>query len=273
VAVRHDSPDNHSGFCPHHNGVNMDTACASRARSREERCPAALLVEDLPAFLEAAENHPRSLVILRAATPPSVDELRRYCLALGGIREFEGSRDVRTVRYDPSIQDSTAMSVNALPLHTDGSFLERPPARFMLSFSAKDPAGGGVSTFMPIAQILSAAPEWALDALFAADYLLPRTYDGDLIDSYVGPILCRHDSATRIRWRSDEIWRPKVVEPRGTDAEAAVDWLHEFLRSSQPLTYAAESGETLLVPNTVMLHGRTNLSPNSSRQVLRAWVA
>jgi alpha-ketoglutarate-dependent taurine dioxygenase len=232
-----------------------------------------VLVEDIPAFLEAAERHPRSLVVLRAEAPPSSAELRRYCLALGGIRQFEHSGEVRTVKYDPSIQDSTAMSLNALPLHTDGSFLERPPAKFALSFSAKDPDGGGVSTFMPITRILAAAPDWALEALLTADYLFVRTYDGDLTDSYVGPVLYRNDSALRIRWRSDDIWRPKAVEPRGTNAEGAADWLHDFLCNSQPLAYAAEPGETLLVPNTVMLHGRTSLSRDSSREILRAWVA
>ncbi len=233
----------------------------------------AVVVEDLPAFLEAAERHPRSLVVLRADSPPSSVELRRYCLALGGVLEFEHSGEVRTVKYDPSIPDSTAMSLNALPLHTDGSFLERPPARFMLSCSAKDPDGGGVNTFMPITRILAAAPDWVLEALFTSDYLFVRSYDGDLTDSYVGPVIYRNDSALRIRWRSDDIWRPKVVEPRGTNAEGAVDWLHDFLSNSQALTYAAEAGETLLVPNTVMLHGRTSLSRDSSREVLRVWVA
>lgn len=232
----------------------------------------AVVVEDLPAFLEAAERHPRSLVVLRADAPPSSVEVHRYCLALGGVLQFEHSGDVRIVKYDPSIPDSTAMSLNALPLHTDGSFLEQPPTRFILSFSAKDPGGGGVSTFMPITHILAAAPDWALIALFTADYLFVRTYDGDLTSSYVGPVLYRSDSSLRIRWRSDDLWRPKVVDSRGTNAERAVNWLHDFLCNSQPLTYSAETGDTLLVPNTVMLHGRTNLSRNSPREVLRAWV-
>jgi alpha-ketoglutarate-dependent taurine dioxygenase len=244
-----------------------------RSLHRVEPGLAPVVVENLSDFLEAAERHHRSLIVLRADAPQSDLELRRYCLALGGIRQFEHSGEVRTVKYDPSIENSTAMSLNALPLHTDGSFLERPPARFMLSFSAKDPNGGGVSTFMPIAHILAAAPDWALEALFTADYLFPRTYDGDLTDSYVGPVLYRHDSAIQIRWRSDDIWRPKVIEPRGTKAEGAVDWLHELLCTSEPLTYAAERGETMLVPNTVMLHGRTSLSRDSPREVRRAWVA
>lgn len=251
----------------------MDTLNQGRRKAGGEPRMTAVVVDDLPAFLEAAGQHPRSLVVLRADAPPSGAEVRRYCLALGGILQFEYSGDVRTVKYEPSIPDSTALSLNALPLHTDGSFLERPPSSFLLSFTAKDSGGGGVSTFMPISRILAAAPDWVLEALLTADYLFVRTYDGDLTDSYVGPVLYGCGSAMRIRWRSDDLWRPKVIEPRGTDAQGAVDWLHGFLLNSPPLTYAAETGDTLLVPNTVMLHGRTSLSPDSSREVLRAWVA
>jgi hypothetical protein len=233
----------------------------------------AVITEDVPAFFEAAERQPRRVIILQARTAPSACELRRYCLALGGIRQFDGAGEVRTVKNNPSIPDSTAMSLSALAPHTDGAFLTHPPTRFMLSFSCADSRGGGVSTFMPISHILAAAPDWALEALFTADYRFVRTYDGDLTDSHVGPVLYQVDGAPRIRWRSDDIWRPPVVDAHGTKAEEAVNWLHDYLSQTQPLSYAAETGQTLLVPNTVMLHGRTALSPGSDREVLRAWVA
>lgn len=242
------------------------------AQHHDESGLTAIVVDELTAFIEAAERHRRSLVVFRSAVPPTSDELRRYCIALGGLLQFEQDGDVRTVKYDPAIPNSTAMSTNALPLHTDGSFLKHPPGRFMLSFSARDQGGGGVSTFMPISRILAAAPEWVLEALFTADYLFVKTYDGDLTDSHVGPVLYREDSTLRIRWRSDDLWRPRVIDPKGTDAKGAVDWLHDFLYSTEPLTFAAETGDTLLVPNTLMLHGRTSMSPESCREVLRAWV-
>ena len=250
----------------------MDVTAHTGTRFDDGSALMPIVVPDLAAFLEAAERHPRSLIVLRAEAAPPSAELRRYCLALGGVMRFDGSGDVRIVRNDPSIQNSTAMSLDALSLHTDGAFLARPPTRFLLSFSAKDPGGGGVSTFMPITRILAAAPHPVLEALATADFLFPRTYDGDLTDSYAGPVLYRSGSDLRIRWRSDHIYRPKVVDARGTDAESAVDWLHDFLSASEPLTFAAETGDTVLVPNTVMLHGRTRLSPNSAREVLRAWV-
>jgi hypothetical protein len=41
-----------------------------------------------------------------------------------------------------ALADSTAMSLSALALHTNGAFLPQPPARFMLSFSSADGSGG-----------------------------------------------------------------------------------------------------------------------------------
>ena len=76
------------------------------------------------------------------------------------------------------------MSLKALPLHSDGTFLARPPARFMLTVTSMDENGGGLSTFMPVARFFAAAPDWAIEALLTADFLFPRSYDGDLTVSY-----------------------------------------------------------------------------------------
>ncbi|PWU19910.1 MAG: hypothetical protein C5B50_05620 [Verrucomicrobia bacterium] len=224
-------------------------------------------------FFEAAEQSGDALIVLREANPPSIDELKAYCSKLGGICNFEPSADVRTVKYDPTVVNSTAMSLDALPLHTDGSFLKHPPRRFLLSFLSKDADGGGVSTFMPISKILTSAPEWVLQACLNASFRFVKTYDGNLDDSFVGPILEREGGQMRIRWRSDSIWRPKVVAAQGTRAAAAVDWMHDFLSISEPFKYAADTGETLLMSNTSMLHGRTRLSSNSTRVVLRVWLS
>lgn len=229
-------------------------------------------VDELSTFFEMVARLPRNVIVLRANVPPAFSELRRYCLVLGGILNYEGSEEIRTVKYEPSIPNSTALSTDALPLHTDGSFLEKPPSSFMLSFLAKDQSGGGISTFMPVNRILAAAPDWVINGLASADFLFVRTYDGNLSDSYIGPVLYQKNSSMRIRWRSDNIWRPKVIESRGTRAQEAVNWLHDYLCHTEPFQYAAETGDTLWVPNTLMLHGRTNLSPGSVREVLRAWV-
>ena len=243
------------------------------AVAKEAGVFSAVAVSSLADFVAAADQHPRRLVVFRAGTAADPAELRRYCLALGGVMEYEQAGEIRTVRSDPSIVNSTAMSDKPLPMHTDGTFVASPPRRFLLSFIRTDGRGGGLSTFMPISDILAAAPGPVIEALLTADFLFPRGYDGDLSDSYVGPVLFRDGTGLGIRWRSDDIWRPRVIDERGTDAVGAVGWLHEFLATSAPYAYAAQEGETLLVPNTVMLHGRTALSANSPRELLRVWVA
>ncbi|KAB8158822.1 hypothetical protein FH609_028975 [Streptomyces sp. 3MP-14] len=232
---------------------------------------APVVVHDPAEFVEAAGRLPRRLLVLRGERPVSPAELRRYCLALGGVLAFEAAAEIRTVRNDPTIPHSTAMSLAALPMHTDGTFLPRPPDRFMLSFVEVDEGGGGVSTLMPLARVLAEAPDPVIEALLTADFLFPRGYD-DLSDAFVGPVLYRERDGLRIRWRSDDLWRPRVMADRGTDAAGAVDWLHAFLAETPPLTYAARPGETLLIPNTLMLHGRTALTPGSPRELLRVWV-
>jgi hypothetical protein len=37
------------------------------------------------------------------------------------------------------------------------------------------------------------------------------------------------------------------VDAHGTKAEEAVDWLHDYLSQTQMLSYAAETGQTLVV--------------------------
>ena len=131
----------------------------------------------------------------------------------------------------------------------------------------------GVSTFFSLFDILAAAPDWTLNAFYTASYLFVRTYDGDLTDSVIAPILdIDNNGNPRIRWRADDIFRPKVVNDKGTRAEEAVLWLQNFLKAYQPVTYSAKSGETLLIPNNTILHGRTALSENSKREVLRVWI-
>src|SRR5438105_1639549 len=111
--------------------------------SKYETGGAAVVVDNLPDFVEASARHPRRLIILRAGAAVPATELRRYCLALGGVLEYDRASEIRTIRNDPSIRSSTAMSGKPLPLHTDGTFLAHPPERFMLSFSRADGQGGG----------------------------------------------------------------------------------------------------------------------------------
>jgi len=241
--------------------------------ARKERREGVHVVTDIDELVSFVAAHPRDLVVLREATPASRERLRDHALRFGSIVEARGFGELRTVRHDPTVTTSTALSLGALAFHTDGSFLERPPPRFMMSCIRADQGGGGVSTFYPLDDLLAALPGWAVDALRTADYLFPQGYDGDTGSSWTAPVLTGAAGDARIRWRSDHLFRPPVVRGRGVRADEAAEWLHEHLAAGGTLTYALRPGETIVVPNEMMLHGRTALTSGSERELLRVWVA
>lgn len=203
-------------------------------------------------------------------TPPQVQVLVAD-ISSSEVRSEEVA--VRSVTPTPEIEDSTALSLDRLSSHTDGSFLPTPPPRFLLSCQEADPGGGGVSTFTPVDQIVEAAPDWVLDALSTAEFRFLKTYDGDLQESFVAPVLSRRgDGAWLIRWRGDHIYRPEVVDEAGTRAEEATAWLYDHVKDSSPVMHSLDRGQLALIPNGRFLHGRTALTPGSNRCVLRAWV-
>jgi len=231
------------------------------------------IVYNIEELLEFNRDFPRDLVVLREKTAPSSEQLRGYALRIGGIVEAHGFGEIRSIRYDPRVTNSTALSLGPLPFHTDGSFLQHPPRRFMLSCISDDGGGGGSNIFYPLDELLTILPQWAEESFRTADFLFPQTYDGDLAISWIGPILSTGvDGCSRIRWRSDHLFRPAVVNACGTRAAEAVTWLHEHLLTAQPITYLSHPGDTILVPNESILHGRTALTAQSQRLVLRVWV-
>jgi alpha-ketoglutarate-dependent taurine dioxygenase len=217
-------------------------------------------------------SYPNDVIVLQGQTAPPRDELRRYANLLGGVLEAPGFGDIRVVKYDAEATKSTAQSLAELSLHTDGTFLENPPSRFILSFAATDPSAGGVSTFFPLADILRALPTWVFDALARAEYRFLRTYGGDETDSWIAHVLSQDSQGNAaIRWKADGLLRPEVVRGYGTHAEEAIAWLEKFLETHEPISYLAQTGETIVVPNRATLHGRSSLPPDSPREVLRVW--
>jgi hypothetical protein len=225
-------------------------------------------VDNVAAMVRAADRHPDRLVSLRVDEPPSRSHLRRYARALGGVHPLE-----RSLAVENDAVAVPATSLEAAPFHTDGACLDRPPSRFLLSFAtAQDPDGGGLTTFLPVAVIVAAAPSRVVHALRTARFRFVD-YDGDFSGSHDGPVIATADRVSRIRWRSKGGRRPAVVDARGTDAEGALDWLEDHLAATPPPGYAAHRAETLLIPNTLGLHGRTRTtSPGASRDALRAWL-
>lgn len=82
--------------------------------------------------------------------------------------------DIRTIKYDPRFsKNSIALSANTHHLHTDGSFCKFPPPCFLLYFEETDPHGG-VSTFLPVTEMLAAMPAAFLQAITESNFCITR---------------------------------------------------------------------------------------------------
>lgn len=224
-------------------------------------------------LVSQAQASPDDAVLCRFDSPLTHAQVQEYVARLSSVPTAPGEVDVRTITHTPSVADSTALSLDRLALHTDGAFLAEPPARFVLSCTRAEDSGEGASTFVPVDYVLASAPAWAIKGLERASFRFLRTYDGDLTDSYVGPVLTTDENGTwRIRWRADHLYRPNVVDARSTRAVDAVAWLHELLETCDPFRYVLRAGELVVVPNGRVVHGRTALSEASRRELLRAWI-
>lgn len=224
-------------------------------------------------FLETVIGQPAAIVVLRRESAMTKEDVRRLAIILGGVKSCRAFDEIRTIKHVPSAVRSTALGLGKHEFHTDGSFIPEPPSRFILSFRTSDPGGGGVSTFVPVSAILAEAPLDVVMALNEAEYRFARDDDGGFTDVFTGPILSRDVLGNvAFRWRCDDHVRPEVVRSNGTAGTEAVQWVQSFLEIIKPVEYAAQTGEAILIPNRLWLHGRTALSPDSPREVYRAWI-
>jgi alpha-ketoglutarate-dependent taurine dioxygenase len=181
---------------------------------------------------------------------------------------------IREIKFTPGQTHSIAESCGAHPLHTDATFSERPLERFALSFRKTDPGQGGVSTIFPISWILDAIPDVYRDALETSHVVYTRKSEKEGDRTYCGPILSWiNPSRPVFRWRYDDKVMPVAVDAKGLPIRDAVEWVKTFIAQTPPLFYAAQEGDTLLIDNGKVMHGRTKLTPNSSRIAYRAWLA
>lgn len=223
-------------------------------------------------LLAQAKAFPDSLIACQFDEPLTPDELQAFVAAVSDEPIAPDSVWIRTIRNEPEVTDSTALSLDSLAPHTDGSFVPIQPWRLILSCARCDDQRLGASTLIPGNVLVGSAPGWVVDALTSERFRFLKTYDGDLTDSFVGPVLSRRDDGTpQLRWRGDHLYRPEPVEPRGSRAGDAVEWLYDWLQTCDPFTYVVETGELLIIPNDLMVHGRQALCDNSQRTLLRAW--
>jgi len=224
-------------------------------------------------LLAAAAAWPDTVLICRYGKPLAAEKLADLATQLSPTGTRVEAADVRTIAYDEvAARTSTALSLDGLDPHTDGSFLPKPPARFLLSCSRPDEHGGGATRLVPVDHVVKEAPAWALDALISSRFRFLKTYDGDFTDSVVAPVLTRADDGRmHIRWRGDPIYIPGAVPPSHPRADDAAAWLHQLLVNADAHCRVLQRGDVIVVPNRIVVHGREPLSPSSPREILRAW--
>ncbi len=203
----------------------------------------------------------------------SFDEFHDHLAEIAGFIDDDTFDKVRVIACDPTKHHSIAESYDAHPMHTDASFAATQLERFMLHFKHIDDNLGGVSTFMPVQWILDEIPFKYKRALEMAEVTYAR-FNGAGMNKAVRVPILNWKSAEDVvfRWRYDDKVKPLVVDARGFEAEAAIEWVKDFIDNTKPITYSAQRDETILVDNCKFLHGRTPLSPASSRIAWRAWI-
>jgi hypothetical protein len=193
---------------------------------------------------------------------------------LGGERDSGPFERYRRIAYDPRKTSSIAESCDAHALHTDGSFEQETPAIFALHCESADPNGGGTNTFVSVRRMREEMPCRLFEAMTVAFVRFSRKDDSGREDCYTGPMFFRRSrcGSWGLRWRDDAQVRPVVVNDHGTPIREAIDWVRAFLIKATPVSMFNNPGDIVLVNNDTVWHGRTALSPNSARSIIRAWI-
>lgn len=229
-------------------------------------------------FISQMQQPLDKILIYRNSNEFSTESLLQNVIAQHQkIKTNDMFGDIRTIKYDPRFsKNSIALSANAHHLHTDGSFCKFPPSCFLLYFEETDPHGG-VSTFLPVAEMLAAMPAAFLQAITESNFCITRSrhQTTSIDDVYIGPLLHNNQAGEQIfRWRNDNKV-PIAIEsaPDLNMAASAINWIQTYLSDTPYIEYKAKTDELICIPNYSFLHGRTKLSNiSSSRCVYRVWL-
>ncbi len=181
---------------------------------------------------------------------------------------------IREIKVNKKQSHSIAETIGCHPLHTDATFSNEILERFILSFvevcKEKD---SGTSLFFPVEWILNEIPDKLRKALETSIVSYTRNSGIEGNKRYKGTILSYNlNSKLIFRWRYDDIVKPKIIDSKNLPIEQAIKWIYDFIQNTEPLKYSAKKGDTLLIDNCKILHGRTHLKPETNRLALRAWI-
>ena len=229
-------------------------------------------VESLQEIIRASlEINHRALVI----NLPNLksNDLERICRLLGrGASDPRAFGKIRSIRFTGNAS-SVAESLDSHPMHTDGTFDANPPKKFLLYYDEPDTGFGGLTLLMPLEEIIASLDAEHLVVLLSSPVRYARRDENGVIDEWTGTLLS-YDTVQGIscRWRYDNHVKPEPLNPEDTLLTSAINAFRKLVENTDPIRYRAEKHDLLIIPNVNYLHGRTALSRNSKRHLLRAWI-
>lgn len=189
----------------------------------------------------------------------------------GNPVKFHGEGDIlMRIQNDPNIDSQLPSYGNSLefPPHTDMSYIDKPPAYFLLHGVKVAPdLTGGLSVFVSISDILKSLSTNDLEIL------QQKIFKFDSPEHYSGKNTCLksviefiNPKEANIRYRSDTI---RCDEAFGYDA------LGELNRAIRKCSIVDSIGEgaALLINNYRLLHGRTSFDNRKLRQINRVYIS
>lgn len=228
-----------------------------------------------------AQNLSQLLTVSLQLGIPAVTKTRIALEKLEAIASLLGSGMPKTRRHERvreisvSLAKTESIGLTHLPhlAHTDGCYINEPPSYFMLGVKKADTGGGGVSQFWDTTEILTQLNSDELKMLREETIQFTRQGDNGPAESWAGPLLSNSNSrGWKMRWRYDQQVKPIPVGHRIQEMHSLINKIKNIIQNMQPIEYAAQAGDLILVPNERWLHGRTGLTVGSDRMLLRCWI-
>jgi Taurine catabolism dioxygenase TauD, TfdA family len=223
---------------------------------------------DLPA---ASKNFP--IVIFKGGA--SLEILEEVVSLFGGAKDNPTFADIRDIRIDPNAKNaSIALSAEAHPPHTDGTFSKKQLTIFMLQCVVEDEKGGGNGLYWSVDDLLKDMPKHYKECLENTEVEYSRVRENGIeIDSYKGPILFKYDGEESIRWRYDSQVRPIFISSskQQTLFDESIAWVLNWFVTEPPIEIKYKAGDIVICDNLRALHARRALK-GVNRHFRRVWL-
>lgn len=187
--------------------------------------------------------------------------------ALSGLAPSE-PMSLTPVRIDPvefanaTLGTRYSRTHEALASHTDSTFLDKPHSLVAFQMVRSDEAGGGRSTIVPAADLVSRLGDDTTRRLRQTEF--PFSKERCL------PILWDSQGSISVRYYRKQLNSMIAGRNAWGSCLPLLDMLDQHLADlASQREFALADGEVLIFNNQKVLHGRTAMSPQSSRLLYR----